>query len=67
MPIPVQFAHRFIYHFSHIDNLPGLLQNGFLATNHTAFPRRHRSIASAGIQERLEVAYMTTCRSILVL
>jgi hypothetical protein len=52
MPIPVQFAHRFIYHFSHIDNLPGLLQNGFLATNHTAFPRRHRSIASAGIQER---------------
>lgn len=52
MAVPVQFTHRFIYHFSHIDNLPGLLKNGFLATNHPEFPKRHRSIAAAGIQER---------------
>ncbi|AVH45524.1 DUF4433 domain-containing protein [Agrobacterium tumefaciens] len=52
MAVPVQYANRHVYHFSHIDNLPGLLQNGFLATNHAMFPRRHRSIAAAGIQER---------------
>ncbi|MBY5780156.1 DUF4433 domain-containing protein [Rhizobium leguminosarum] len=52
MVVPVQYANRLIYHFSHIDNLPGLLQNGFLATNHARFPRRHRSIAAAGIQGR---------------
>ena len=23
MPIPVVYAHRYVYHFSHIDNLPG--------------------------------------------
>ncbi len=52
MAIPVQFANRFIYHFSHIDNLPGLLKRGLLSTNHPNFPNHHRSIAAAGIQER---------------
>lgn len=53
MAVPVQYAHRNVYHFSHIDNLPGLLQNGFLANNHPAFPcAAHRSIAAAGIQQR---------------
>jgi ssDNA thymidine ADP-ribosyltransferase DarT-like protein/HD domain-containing protein len=52
MPIPVAHAHRYVYHFSHIDNLPGLLQHGFLSSNHPLFPKKHRSIAAAGIQKR---------------
>lgn len=52
LPIPAQHAHRCFYHFSHIDNLQGLLQDGFLATNHALFPKKHRSIAAAGIQAR---------------
>lgn len=52
MPIPAAYAHRFVHHFSHIDNLPGLLKHGFLSNNHPQFPKKHRSIAAAGIQER---------------
>lgn len=52
MPIPNAHAHRFVYHFSHIDNLPGIVLNGFLANNHAFFPERHRSIAADGIQGR---------------
>jgi hypothetical protein len=52
MPIPAEHAHRYVYHFSHIENLPGLLHHGFLANNHPQFPREHRSIAAAGIQNR---------------
>jgi len=52
MTIPVQYVGRLVYHFSHIDNLPGLLRDNFLATNHPLFPIRHRSIAASGIQER---------------
>jgi hypothetical protein len=51
--IPLNHAWRHVYHFTHIDNLPGLLKHGFLANNHPKFPKRnHRSIAAAGIQER---------------
>jgi hypothetical protein len=52
MSIPAGHTHRFAYHFSHIDNLPGLLSHGFLANNHPKFPKKHRSVASATIQER---------------
>ncbi|QIP10306.1 DUF4433 domain-containing protein [Bradyrhizobium symbiodeficiens] len=52
MPIPAEHTNRHVYHFSHIDNLPGLLQHGFLSNNHSKFPKKHRSIAAAGIQER---------------
>ena len=52
MPIPAEHSHRFVYHFSHIDNLPGLLRDGFLAKNHPQFPSKHRSIAAEGIQDR---------------
>lgn len=52
MPIPAEHSHRFVYHFSHIDNLPGLLHLGLLAKNHAQFPRKHRSIAAEGIQDR---------------
>lgn len=53
MPIPTAHTRRNVYHFSHIANLKGLLQHGFLANNHPQFPRHgHRSIASAAIQQR---------------
>lgn len=53
VPIPSNHASRHAYHFSHIDNLPGLLQHGLLANNHPSFPQHnHRSIAAASIQER---------------
>src|SRR6266487_573160 len=53
MPIPTKHANRFIYHFTHIDNLPDILQHGFLCNAHPDFPKsRCRSIAEQGIQER---------------
>lgn len=53
MPIPAAHVYRSIYHFTHIDNLPGLLQTGFLANNHPSFPvSGHRSVAERGIQNR---------------
>lgn len=53
MRVPAQFAHRYIYHFTHLDNLPLLLKTGFLAKNHTDFPiGRSTSIAATSIQER---------------
>lgn len=52
MPIPAKYNGRFVYHFTHIDNLPGLIANGFLAHNHQYFPRAHRSIAYDSIQCR---------------
>jgi len=52
MAIPPEYAHRYVYHFSHIENLPGLLQNGFLANNHAWFPQKHKSIAATSIQSR---------------
>lgn len=52
MPIPAAHAHRYVYHFTHIDNLPGLLQTGFLSHNHPNFPGKHLSIAASGIQAR---------------
>jgi len=53
MSIPAQYGYRCIYHFTHIENLPGLLKTGFLCNNHPDFsPAGCRSIAEAGIQER---------------
>ena len=53
MPIPPAHANRLVYHFTHIDNLPGLLQTGFLSNNHPNFPRNgHRSVAEGSIQCR---------------
>ncbi|MGO4565903.1 DarT ssDNA thymidine ADP-ribosyltransferase family protein [Rhizobium sp. 2YAF20] len=59
MPIPAEHAHRYVYHFSHTDNLPGLLRHGFLANNHAQFPRKHRSIAAEGIQGRRALMKVT--------
>lgn len=53
MPIPANHAHRYIYHFTHIDNLRDLLKTGFLAKNHPNFPTvGGRSIAAESIQAR---------------
>lgn len=53
MPIPSKHTNRFIYHFTHIDNLPDILKSGFLCNTHPDFPKtRCRSIAEQGIQER---------------
>jgi hypothetical protein len=53
MSIPSAHKYRFIYHFTHIDNLPGLLKTGFLANNHPNFPKtNHLSVAAQGIQKR---------------
>ena len=53
MTIPSAHKNRFIYHFTHIDNLPELLKTGFLCNNHDYFPvGRARSVAAQGIQER---------------
>lgn len=53
MPIPHKFRDRFIYHFTHIDNLPGILKSGFLCKNHCDFRAgKCRSIAEDSIQAR---------------
>jgi ssDNA thymidine ADP-ribosyltransferase, DarT len=52
MPIPAGHTHRYVYHFSHIDNLPGLIRQGFLSNNNPKHLQKHRSIAAASIQER---------------
>lgn len=53
MPIPLAHRYRSIFHFTHIDNLPDILQTGFLCNNHDDFPQNGcRSIAEQGIQER---------------
>lgn len=60
MPIPAGHTHRSVYHFSHIDNLPGLLEDGFLSNNNAKYPENHRSIAATGIQER-RAKMIVTC------
>lgn len=53
MPIPTVHASRFVYHFTHIDNLPDLLRTGFLCNNHPNFSEIGcRSVAEPGIQAR---------------
>jgi HD superfamily phosphodiesterase len=60
MTIPAQFANQFIYHFTHFNNLAGILRNGLLSTN--AKQRRdvnHLSIASSEIQRRRATMQVT--------
>lgn len=59
MPIPAKYSDRFIYHFTHIDNLPGLLKTGFVANGHADFPNGVQSIAEAGIQARRSLMSVT--------
>lgn len=53
MPIPAEHRYRLAYHFTLLDNLPGIISDGLLAPNEQS--RRHvthRSIAERGIQAR---------------
>lgn len=50
MAIPAQYASRHIYHFTHIANIPSILQQGLLAKNKLS--STHTSIASESIQTR---------------
>lgn len=60
MPIPPKHNSRHIYHFTHLDNLPGLLKNGFLSVNEQKGQGvNHRSIASRNIQERRATTKVT--------
>lgn len=53
MPIPVDHQLRFAYHFTHLDNLPGILKHGLLSPNEQRRRRiKHHSIAEKGIQDR---------------
>jgi ssDNA thymidine ADP-ribosyltransferase, DarT/HD domain len=53
MSVPPIHAERFLYHFTHIDNMASILEHGFLANNEDAFPTHaHISIAEKTIQDR---------------
>jgi len=53
MPIPAEHAHRSVYHFTHIENLPMILQHGLLSTNEKeALGIAHQAIAYNDIQSR---------------
>lgn len=50
MNIPMAYASRHIYHFTHIANIPSIIQHGLLAKKHA--PPNYVSIAAEGIQNR---------------
>lgn len=52
MTIPPAHSNRCVYHFTHLDNLPRILSIGFLCNNHPKFPKKCKSIAEPGIQDR---------------
>jgi ssDNA thymidine ADP-ribosyltransferase, DarT/HD domain len=53
MGIPAKYRSRYVYHFTHIENIPRIFERGFLANNHESFsPTMCRSIAARTIQER---------------
>ncbi|CAN5675485.1 hypothetical protein BH10ACI4_BH10ACI4_11430 [soil metagenome] len=61
MAIPKEHQGRFVYHFTHIDNLPRILKDGFVSNSHPKFKKSLcRSIAEPGIQAR-RAAMDVTC------
>lgn len=48
MPIMPEYANRSLYHITHIDNLPDIIEHGLLSTNE----RQHRGIGHTNIAYR---------------
>lgn len=61
MTIPAEFTDRYVYHFTHLENLQGILRDGLLCTNEKASRGiKHLSIASNEIQQRRS-SMLVTC------
>lgn len=53
MPVPAKHARRYLYHFTHLENLEGVIKNGFLSYNRQLEAGlTHYSIAASSIQAR---------------
>lgn len=53
MRIPEEHRGRFFYHFTHIDNLNSIIQNGLLSTNtKKEYKIKHFDVANESIQHR---------------
>lgn len=53
MPIPAAHRNRHVYHFTCLENLPGILEHGLLCmTEKRRIQQTHRSVAAQSIQER---------------
>lgn len=53
MAIPKEYQNRSVYHFTHVDNLPGILKHGLLSTNEKKrLGIKHTAIAYTEIQSR---------------
>ncbi|WP_243471941.1 DarT ssDNA thymidine ADP-ribosyltransferase family protein [Winogradskyella sp. MH6] len=53
MEIPDEYKGKYFYHFTHIENLESILENGFLSTNQKeALKLNHINVASENIQTR---------------
>lgn len=53
MLVPARYRHRNVYHITHIDNLPAILEQGLLSIRaKSGQPVGHRSIAHDSIQEQ---------------
>ena len=53
MTIPNDYKNRCVYHFTHVDNLPGILEHGLLSTNEKKrLGIKHIAIAYTDIQSR---------------